>query len=39
MYLINILNLKDLGLVIDQVQDSVSLTNMSDSKNLGLAIS
>jgi hypothetical protein len=39
MYLINILNLKDLGLVIDQVQDSVSLTNMSDSKNLGSAIS
>jgi hypothetical protein len=39
MYLINILNLKDLGLVIGQVQDSVSLTNMSDPKNLGSAVS
>jgi hypothetical protein len=39
MYQINILNLKDLGLVIGQVQDSVSLTTISDPKNLDSAVS
>jgi hypothetical protein len=39
MHQINILNLKDLDLVIDQIQDSMSLTNMSDPKNLGSAVS